>query len=62
MEIYKQTNVFFFKSVVKKKNILLLGESVSLLCKAHGISVTTCSIQTWDLRETFCGNHEIEVY
>lgn len=36
------------------KNILLVGEPVSLLCKARGATVTICSIQTRDLREAFC--------
>jgi methylenetetrahydrofolate dehydrogenase (NADP+)/methenyltetrahydrofolate cyclohydrolase len=40
--------------LIKKNNILLLGEPVSLLCKARGATVTICSIQTQDLREAFC--------
>jgi 5,10-methylene-tetrahydrofolate dehydrogenase/methenyl tetrahydrofolate cyclohydrolase len=37
-----------------KRNIIVLGEPVSLLCSARDAAVTMCSVQTSDLREVFC--------
>ncbi|CAF0845051.1 unnamed protein product [Adineta ricciae] len=41
------------KNVVVVGSSKLVGEPVSLLCKARGATVTICSIHTQDLREAF---------
>ncbi|UJR10243.1 hypothetical protein I4U23_014454 [Adineta vaga] len=42
------------KNVVVVGSSKLVGEPVSLLCKARGATVTICSVQTDDLRQAFC--------